>query len=91
VMDAHDIARSMAAVRLVSATIEATAAYVMWRGTLERAVAVNAVLGVIGPSIFAVVSALGILGLSGRIPPLRLILVAVGAALVLASTRVSAG
>jgi hypothetical protein len=45
------------------------------------------VLGLVGPTIFAVVSALGIIGLAGRVSALRLILVSVGVGLVLASTR----
>ena len=45
-------------------------------------------LGLVGPTIFAVVSALGIVGLAGRVSPLRLGFVAVGVGLVLASTRV---
>lgn len=81
------MARAMAGVRFLSAAIEASAALVMLRGGIERAVEVNAVLGLVGPTIFAVVSALGVLGLSGRVSPLRLGLVALGAGLVLASTR----
>ena len=86
-MGPHDITRAMSAVRFVSAGIEATAAFFMLRGSLERAVGINAVLGLVGPTIFAVVSALGIIGLAGRVSALRLILVSVGVGLVLASTR----
>jgi hypothetical protein len=83
----HDVTRAMAGVRFVSAAIEASAAFVMLRSSLERAVGVNAILGLVGPAIFAVVSALGIIGLAGRLSPLRLVLVSLGVALVLASTR----
>jgi len=77
----------MASVRFVSAAIEATAAYLMLRSSVERAVGINAVLGLVGPAIFAVVSALGIIGLAGRVSPLRMALVACGVGLVLLSTR----
>lgn len=86
-MDPHTITRAMAAVRFVSASIEATAAFIMLRGSLERAVGLNAVLGLVGPTIFAIVSALGIVGLAGRVSPLRMALVSAGVLLVLASTR----
>lgn len=87
-MEAHDITRAMAGVRFLSAAIECTAAYLMLRGTLGRAVNINAALGLVGPAIFATVSALGIVGLAGRVSPLRLGLVAVGVGLVLVSSRV---
>lgn len=88
-MDPHLTSRAMAVVRLVSASIECTAAYLMWRGPLTRAVAINATLGLVGPLIFTVVSALGIVGLAGRISPMRLVVVSVGVALVLVSSRIS--
>jgi hypothetical protein len=87
-VDPQAITRAMSSVRFVSAAIECTAAFIMLRGSLERAVNINAVLGLVGPTIFAVVSALGIVGLAGRVSPLRLVLVTAGVGLVLASTRV---
>lgn len=86
-MEPQEITRAMAGVRFVSSAIEASAAFVMLRGSLERAVGVNAILGLVGPTIFAVVSALGIIGLAGRVSGLRLALVSAGVLLVLASTR----
>jgi hypothetical protein len=88
-VDPQEITRAMAGVRFLSASIEATAAFLMLRGSLERAVGVNAALGLVGPAIFAVVSALGIIGLAGRVSPLRLVLVSAGVLLVLASSRAS--
>ena len=88
-LDPQLTTRAMAGVRLISASIELTAAYLMVRSSLPRAVSINAVLGLAGPVIFTVVSALGIVGLAGRISPLRLIVVSIGVALVLLSTRVA--
>jgi hypothetical protein len=86
-LEAHDVTRAMASVRFLSAAIEASAAFVMLRSSLERAVGLNAVLGLVGPTIFVVVSALGVIGLAGRISALRLVLVCAGVLLVLASSR----
>lgn len=86
-MDPHLTTRAMAGVRLISASIELTAAYLMWKSPLPRAVSINAALGLVGPLIFTVVSALGIVGLAGRISPLRMVVVSLGVGLVLFSSR----
>lgn len=57
--------RHMAMVRMLSASIELTAAFLMLRyGRIETAIAINSALGTVGPVLFAIVSALGIAGLA---------------------------
>jgi hypothetical protein len=87
-VEPHVTTRVMAGMRLLSATVELTAAWLMARASLPRAVAINAALGMVGPLIFAGVSAVGITGLAGRVSPARLALAALGVALVLWSTRI---
>lgn len=76
--------RSMASVRMLSSMIELTGAILMLRsGQVRTAVGINAGLGLVGPTIFAVTSALGIAGLEGSLPLHKLVLVGGGVLLVL--------
>jgi len=55
----------MAALRYLSATVELIAATLMLRsGRVSTAVSINAILGLFGPTLFVVVSAVGIWGLA---------------------------
>lgn len=66
--------KQMALLRYLSATIEITAATFMLRfGRLETAISINAALGMVGPILFALVSALGIAGLAaGHVNPVKI-------------------
>jgi hypothetical protein len=86
-MDPDLLVRSMASLRFLSAAIEASAALLMLRQDLAGAVRLNALLGLVGPTIFVTVSALGVAGLAGRISPLRLGMVLVGVLMVVAASR----
>jgi hypothetical protein len=78
----------MAAVRFVSAALEATAATLMLRaGRVEAALRINGVLGLVGPLVLIAVTGLGLVGLSSRVPLDRLLLVLVGVYLILYGTR----
>jgi len=82
----------MAFVRLISATIEVTAALLMLRlGRIDAAAQINAALGLVGPAIFIVVSMLGIAGLAGRIPLSRTLIIAAGVLLILYGSRGGSG
>lgn len=77
---------SMAALRYVSALVELTAATLMLRyGRLQTAVSINAALGLFGPTLFAVVSTLGIVGLaqSGGVSLPKLAMVFLGVLLII--------
>lgn len=85
-MPEERIVSAMALLRLLSAAIEITAAVLMVRsGRVADALRVNALLGLVGPLVLASVTALGLVGLAGRISPGRLAIVALGVALILAS------
>lgn len=80
--------QGMVLLRGISACIEVGAVLLMLRLTrLESLVRLNAALGLVGPLIFLLVSALGLAGMAGRIHPARFLLVAAGVALVLLGTR----
>ena len=57
--------RHMALLRYLSASIDITAATLMIRyGRIETALALNSALALVGPVLFAIVTALGIAGLA---------------------------
>lgn len=79
---------SIRLMRLLSACIEVTAALVLLGMSDPRAMLrLNSLLGLVGPFIFITVSALGLAASLGKIQPGRLLLVAVGVALVLWGTK----
>ncbi|MGI6130223.1 MAG: DUF2619 domain-containing protein [bacterium] len=64
---------TMAALRFFAGLLELGGATLMLRlGKVEYAFQVNAWLGVIGPTIFLLVSALGLAGMVGQVPPLKI-------------------
>ena len=66
---------AMAATRLLAGLLEIAGASLMFRlGRVEQAFQVNAWLGIIGPTIFLVVSALGLAGMVGQVQPLKIVL-----------------
>lgn len=79
---------SIRLMRLLSACIEVTAALLLLRMSDPRAMLrLNSLLGLVGPLVFIGVSALGLAASLGRIQPGRLLLVALGVALVLWGTK----
>lgn len=65
----------MAATRLLAGLLEIGGATLMLRlGKVEQAFQVNAWLGIIGPTIFLVVSSLGLAGMVHQVPPLKIVL-----------------
>ena len=73
---------SMALLRLLAGSIEITAALLMLKfGRVHTAMKINGILGLIGPIILTLVSALGLLGLAQQLPPTR-VLAAAGVALI---------
>lgn len=78
----------MGVVRVLSASMEMLGAYLIFRaGRVEDAVRVNALLGMTGPFIFLTVTALGIVGMAGRLDLSKTLLLFGGIALILAATR----
>lgn len=78
----------MTIIRLISGTIEITAAIIMFRlGNLATAFRINALLGLTGPIIFLSASTVGLLGLAGKLSLGRLVLVLAGVFLILLGAR----
>jgi len=81
------ILTSMAIMRFISSAIELVAALLFLKSkSVEKAIRINAVLGLIGPLIFLGVSLLGITGLSGKVSLTKLIIIFTGVILVLIGT-----
>ncbi|MHB8946538.1 MAG: YqhV family protein [Bacillota bacterium] len=79
---------SMTLIRLLSGSIEITAALLMLRfGNVATAVRINALLGLTGPIIFMSASAVGLLGLAGKLSLGRMVLVLSGVFLVMLGVR----
>ncbi|MBA2873430.1 YqhV family protein [Thermaerobacillus caldiproteolyticus] len=75
---------TMAGIRLLSATIELIAALVMLSlNDVKKAVAVNALLAVIGPVIFITTMTIGLLSLTDELSFSKLLWIALGIALIL--------
>lgn len=86
--DESRIVQAMALVRVLSAAIELTAAFLMLRlARIEAAVQINALLGLVGPTILIVVTALGVVGLAEKIPVTKLLLIVAGVVLILTGVR----
>lgn len=80
--------QGMATVRFVSATIEATAAFLMLRmGRVETALRINGILGLVGPAILVTTTALGVAGMAGRVPAAKIAVIACGVYLILYGSR----
>lgn len=80
--------RVMALTRAFSALAETAGAILIARSsTLEQAVAVNAVLGAIGPLVLTFTTAVGLWGLAASLPLPRFLAVLAGLGLILWGTR----
>lgn len=88
-MDRDPFAAGMALTRLISACIELTGAYLMWRaGRVDAAMRVNAYLGLVGPLVLITVTTIGIVGLAGKgLPVSKIVLILMGVYLIIFGTR----
>ena len=74
----------MALLRYLSATIEFIAAtFILRSGRIETAISINAALGMVGPTIFVLVSAIGLFGLSASVSTSKMIIIFTGVLMVL--------
>jgi hypothetical protein len=75
---------SMAGLRLLSATIELSAAIVMLLfNDVKKAVAVNAFLAIVGPLIFITTMTIGLLSLTDELSFSKLFFIAIGIGFIL--------
>lgn len=77
------IVMAMAAVRLLSATIEFSAAMLMlYFNRVEDAFRINALLALVGPTVLLTVTTLGLVGLAGKVSPQGMACIILGVALI---------
>lgn len=75
---------AMAALRMLSASIELTAALLMLRfNSVETAFKINAMLAMVGPTVMITVTSLGLVGLAGKAPIQGMAPILLGIALIL--------
>lgn len=73
----------MAMMRFLSSFIELTAALLFLKfDSIEKALKINAALAIIGPVIMAIVTAIGLAGLSGRISLGKFCIIIAGVSLI---------
>ncbi|MDQ0257914.1 hypothetical protein J2S74_005377 [Evansella vedderi] len=75
---------SMVALRLLSGSFELTAAFLMLKfNSIERALAINALLAVVGPLVLILTMTIGLIGIADKMPFSRLLIVGLGVFLIL--------
>ncbi|HEX6988967.1 MAG TPA: YqhV family protein [Bacillota bacterium] len=78
----------MVLIRLLSATIEVTAAMLMARyNRVDTALRINGVLGLVGPAVLLAATTLGLAGLADRLPVHKTLMIATGVLLIIIGTR----
>ncbi len=78
----------MSYLRVIGAGVEIAAAILMLRiNTIEAALRINAVLGLLGPVVLIAVSALGLWGLVERVSLAKLVMILCGSILIIIGTR----
>ncbi len=75
----------MASMRVLSSMIELSAALLMLRfDSVAKALKINSLLALVGPTIMIIVTSLGLAGLNGKVPLQRMLLIACGVILIFA-------
>ncbi|MBP1974917.1 YqhV family protein [Cohnella thailandensis] len=70
---------SMAILRIFSGSIELTAAIVMLKlNDVQKALAVNSMLAMVGPLVLLTTTTIGLVGLADKLSPMRFVWVTVG-------------
>jgi len=84
----ENVLHGMAGLRFLSGSIEIVAALLMlYFGTVQKAVQINAALALVGPTVLILVTSLGLLGLADRMEFWRMAVVMGGVALILWGVR----
>lgn len=82
------VVAGMALMRLISASIEVTAALLMLRlARIESALKINATLGLVGPLVMIGVTALGVIGIAHQVSYGKIFIIAIGVGLILYGVR----
>ncbi len=75
---------SMALLRILSGSIELTAALVMLKlNDVTKALSVNAMLALVGPLILISTTTIGLVGMSDKLSPVKLVWIVAGVACLL--------
>ncbi|MCY0878007.1 MAG: YqhV family protein [Firmicutes bacterium] len=85
----HDVfLKGMILIRFLSASMELTGAFLMWRTyRLETAIRINGFLGLAGPLVLTTTMLLGIAGLAAnRVPTAKIAWIGIGVACILWGT-----
>lgn len=70
---------SMALLRILSGSIELTAAFVMLRfNDVQKALVINSMLALVGPLILISTTTIGLVGLSDKLSPVKFIWIVAG-------------
>ncbi|MDT8862516.1 YqhV family protein [Alkalihalobacillus sp. MEB130] len=78
----------MVGLRVISGLIELTVAGLILKfNSIEKAVALNAMLAIIGPTIFIASIALGLIGMSDKLSLSKFLFIGAGVALILIGIR----
>ncbi|MDI7247340.1 MAG: DUF2619 domain-containing protein [Bacillota bacterium] len=87
-MGEHRVVAAMACLRAAGAVVEILAAVLMLRcSRVAAALKINAALGILGPVVLAVVCALGVSGLVGRVSWVKLFVILCGTMLIMVGAR----
>lgn len=79
---------AMAGLRALSGTIELVAAILMlYFGTVEKAMTVNAFLSIVGPTVLILVTTIGLVGMAEDLSFSKIALILTGVALILYGVR----
>jgi len=82
------IVLSMALLRVLSSGIEFSAAMLMlYFNRVETAFKINAMLALVGPPIMVCVTALGLVGLAGKVSPVGMLSIVMGVGLIFFGVR----
>lgn len=87
-MDDNHFLNGMVLIRLLSALMEFTGAFLMWRfHRLDMAVRINGVLGLVGPMVLTTTMLLGVVGLAAsRLPLGKIVWITLGVLCILWGT-----
>lgn len=79
----------MVILRFISGSLELTAATLMYRShNLEKALAINSMLALVGPCVLIITTSLGIAGLGDKISFQKMICLFAGIVLILISLKI---
>jgi len=82
-MPNHSLAVIMGILRLLSGTIEITAAcLIIYFNRVETALKINALLAIVGPTVLILVTTLGLIGISDKVSLLKMVTILTGVILI---------